>query len=96
MRQGGGPETAFAVGDRVRVVAGDGPYTGCRGTVAEPPYPLPSTSDGAPVGCYVAVDGENGRVRPFLCRELERVRIARVRPPEPEGGRVPNRRSDGR
>lgn len=96
MTVGVDPETAFVVGDRVRIVARDNPYTGCRGTVAEPPYPVPSAGDGEPIGYYVAVDGENGRARPFLCRELERVRVARVRPPDPQAGRVPDRRSDGR
>jgi hypothetical protein len=82
-------EAAFAVGDRVRIVALDNPYTGCRGTIAESPYAVPEDDSGLPLGYYVEVDGEKGRPRPFLGRELESVRVARVRPPEPTGTRRP-------
>lgn len=78
---------AFAVGDRVRIVATDNPYTGCRGSVCEAPYPVPDGDAGAPLGYYVAIDGENGLARPFLHQEIEPVRIARVRPPEPDARR---------
>lgn len=81
------PETAFEVGDRVRIVASDNPYTGCRGTIAESPYAVPEDEAGLPLGYYVAVDGEKGRPRPFLGRELERARVAKVRPPDPTSGR---------
>lgn len=70
----------LALGDRVRVVTAGSPYTGCRGTVAAAPSEVPPGPDGEPLGCYVAIDGENGRLRPFLSRELERLRPARVRP----------------
>lgn len=73
----------FALGDRVRIVTGDSAYTGCRGTVAAPPARVPASEDGEPLGYYVAIDGENGRVRPFLTLELERLRPARVRPRPP-------------
>ena len=63
--------------------------TGCRGTIAESPYAVPEDESGLPLGYYVAVDGEKGRPRPFLGRELERVRVAKVRPPDPVGGRQP-------
>ena len=90
------PQGAFAAGDRVRIVAADNPYTGCRGTVAPAPYQVPEDESGLPLGYYVAVDGEQGGPQPFLGQELERVRVARVRPPEPEGGRRPERETGQR
>jgi hypothetical protein len=69
----------LSVGARVRIVAVANPYTGCRGTVAESPSAVPVGSSGLPLGYYVAVDGENGRVRPFLVEEIEPLRAARVR-----------------
>jgi hypothetical protein len=67
----------FGVGDRVRVIQVEGLYTGCRGTVA--PSPELESGEAAPLGYYVAVDGENGVVRPFLRSELEPLSAARVR-----------------
>ena len=32
------------------------------------------------LGHFVAIDGENGRTRPFLIGDLEPLRVARVRP----------------
>lgn len=69
----------FRFGDRVRVVTGESAYTGCRGTVAAPGSEVPPGPDGEPLGCYVAIDGENGRTRPFLAAELEVLPVARVR-----------------
>ena len=95
MTERDGADGACAVGDRVRIVATGSPYTGCRGTICESPYPVPAGEAGAPLGYYVAIDGENGRTRAFLSQEVERVRVARVRPPEPS---APRRRlsDDGR
>lgn len=74
---------AFGLGDRVRIIAADNPYTGCRGTIAESPYAVPEDDSGLPLGYYVEVDGEKGRPRPFLGRELQSVQVARVLPPDP-------------
>ena len=63
-------------GDRIRVIAQDSAYTGCRGTVVEDPGSLKGVT---PLGYYVAIDGENGRSRPFLSHELQRLVAARVR-----------------
>lgn len=61
-------------GDRVRIKNPASEYTGCRGTVADEPTP------GIPVlGRHVAIDGENGIVRPFLIGDLEPLPVARVR-----------------
>ena len=68
----------FEIGDRVRIVTIGSAYTGCRGFVAAPPSEVPADEEGQSLGCYVAIDGENGRVRPFLTQELERLRAARV------------------
>lgn len=68
----------FEIGDRVRIVTIGSAYTGCRGSVAAPPSEVPADEEGRSLGCYVAIDGENGRVRPFLTQELERLRAARV------------------
>lgn len=58
-------------GDRVRVVQGDSQYTGCRGTIVEASGP--EAGDQLPLGYMVAMDGENGVVRPFLTDALEHV-----------------------
>ncbi len=68
----------FEIGDRVRIVTIDSAYTGCRGFVAAPPSEVPADEEGRSLGYYVAIDGENGRVRPFLTQELERLRAVRV------------------
>jgi hypothetical protein len=78
---------SLAPGDRVRIVAADSDYAGCRGTVAVPPSPVPPAPDGEPLGCYVTIDGDGGRVRPFLTAEIERLRAARVTPRPPDAGR---------
>ena len=66
------------------------PYTGCRGTVAEASSRVPPGPGGQPLGCYVAIDGENGRTRPFLTIELEAIPVARVRSrPAPAREQVP-------
>jgi hypothetical protein len=80
----------FRVGERVRVIASEDPYTGCRGTVAEAPSEVPDGADGDPLGCYVAIDGENGRTRPFLAVDLERIPVARARS-RPSPARTPAR-----
>jgi hypothetical protein len=68
---------AFQPGDRVRVCALDTEYTGCRGTVADDPA---LAADGVtPIGHHVAIDGENGVLRPFLVQDLEPLRPVRVR-----------------
>ena len=82
----------FDIGVRVRVTTPESSYTGCRGTVAEPASEVPPGPDGEPLGCYVAIDGENGRTRPFLVVELEAIPVARVRPrpaPARERGHEP-------
>ncbi len=68
-------------GDRVRIVTVESDYTGCRGTVTSAPSEVPPGPSGEPLGYYVAIDGENGRARPFLTQELERVRAVRVQRP---------------
>ena len=68
-------------GDRVRIVTAESDYTGCRGTVASAPSEVAPGPSGEPLGYYVAIDGENGRARPFLTQELERLRAARVQRP---------------
>lgn len=74
----------FLQGDRVRVIQARGPYTGCRGTIVDPSAETAGADDGQlPLGYYVAIDGENGVVRPFLVGALERI------------GAVSSRRRDG-
>ena len=68
-------------GDRVRIVTAESDYTGCRGTVALAPSEVQPGPSDEPLGYYVAIDGENGRTRPFLTQELELLRAARVRRP---------------
>lgn len=53
-------------------------YTGCRGTVVE----APGTGVSG-LGHFVAIDGENGKTRPFLVEELELLRAATVRARSP-------------
>ena len=62
-------------GDRVRIRNPHSEYTGCRGTVADP-----DEAGVAALGRLVAIDGENGIARPFLCGDLEPLRAARVAP----------------
>jgi hypothetical protein len=86
------PAPQLQIGDRVRIISSDSAYTGSRGIVAAPPSEVPVAEDGRPLGHYVAIDGENGRVRPFLSQELEQLRAARVRPVrEVPAERVPER-----
>ena len=69
---------AFQSGDRVRIRQAVSEYTGCRGTVVEAPGIGASA-----LGHFVAIDGENGKARPFLVQDLELVRAATVRPRSP-------------
>lgn len=71
-------EAVFAAGDRVRVIAADNAYTGCRGRILEASGPV--EGDQLPLGYYVAIDGENGIARPFLASALERVAAVATRP----------------
>lgn len=68
----------LSAGDRVRVTKSPSPYTGCRGVVVE--VSGPDADGGAPLGYYVAIDGENGLRRPFLAGDLEAVTALKVRP----------------
>jgi hypothetical protein len=68
---------AFSHGDRVRILKDQSEYTGCRGVVVEKPRgPHGNVSA---LGNFVAIDGENGKVRPFLLSDLELLRVASVR-----------------
>ncbi len=69
----------FEQGDRVRVVQAESPYTGCRGTIAGASGS--SRDSRLPLGYYVAIDGENGVVRPFLIEALERIAAVSSRQP---------------
>ncbi len=69
---------AFQSGDRVRIRHAVSEYTGCRGTVVEAPGIGTSA-----LGHFVAIDGENGKARPFLVQDLELARAATVRPRSP-------------
>jgi len=71
-------------GERVRVITPQSPYTGCRGTVLEDPGARQGVT---PLGYYVAIDGENGRGRPFLATELQRLVAVSARRRELEGAR---------
>lgn len=72
------PTVEFQVGDRVRVIRAESPYTGCRGTVIESSG---RCDDGQlPLGYYVAIDGENGINRAFLASDLDTVVALKVRP----------------
>ncbi|MEE2674312.1 MAG: hypothetical protein VX466_10985 [Myxococcota bacterium] len=72
-------------GDRVRIISVQGAYTGCRGTLARSPSEVPLGPSGDPLGYYVAIDGENGRLRPFLSQELQLLRAVRTRGPRGDG-----------
>ena len=73
-------EGMWKTGDRVRVVHGLSPYTGCRGTVVEPPGQRGhADQDQLPLGYFVAIDGENGVARPFLADALERIAAVSTR-----------------
>ncbi len=65
-------------GDRVRVIHGQSPYTGCRGTLVEDSDVAQSGQ--LPLGYYVAIDGENGVAQPFLTGALERISAVSSRP----------------
>ena len=68
---------SFRDGDRVRIKNPHSEYTGCRGTI------VIQSGDQPPgmsvLGHFVAIDGENGRVRPFVISDLERLTGARIR-----------------
>jgi hypothetical protein len=67
----------FRQGDRVRIKNPINEYTGCRGTIVIDAADQPAGV--LPLGHFVAIDGENGRTRPFLVTDLEPLRVARVR-----------------
>lgn len=68
----------FRRGDRVRIIDPNHEYTGSRGTIADP---AEQADAGLSIlGHHVAIDGENGRTRPFLVSELEPLRVMRARP----------------
>lgn len=78
----------FKTGDRVRVCRPESEYTGCRGTIADTSATL---QEGVtPLGHFVAIDGENGVVRPFLVQDLEPLRPAVVRRTRSREGSVVN------
>ena len=66
----------FRNGDRVRIKNPSNEYTGCRGTVVVDAADQPAGV--LALGHFVAIDGENGRTRPFLLADLEPLRVARV------------------
>ena len=66
----------FRQGDRVRIKDPLSEYTGSRGTVMIDASDQPEGV--LALGYFVAIDGENGRTRPFLVRDLERLQVARV------------------
>lgn len=91
----------FQQGDRVRIVQAKGPYTGCRGTIADASAVTDVAGAGVgaevgagvddgqlPLGYYVAIDGENGVVRPFLVEALERIGAVSSRRRETAADRV--------
>jgi len=82
-------EKHFVPGDRVRIRKPRSEYTGCRGTVSQ--QPGSPGREVAPLGYFVAIDGENGVTRPFLVADLELLEAARVRRVRRARGR-----SDGR
>lgn len=70
-------DSRFRRGDRVRIVSKNHEYTGCRGTIADDPE---AAGPGVSVlGHHVAIDGENGQVRPFLVSDLQPLRALRAR-----------------
>jgi hypothetical protein len=66
----------FQRGDRVRITRAVSEYTGCRGTIVEAASDSPKGVTA--LGHFVAIDGENGRARPFLIGDLELLRAAKV------------------
>jgi hypothetical protein len=68
---------SFKRGDRVRIKNPVSEYTGCRGTIADAAADQPAGVSA--LGHFVAIDGENGRTRPFLAKDLEMLTAARVR-----------------
>jgi hypothetical protein len=68
----------FRCGDRVRIIDPNHEYTGSRGTIADPEEHADAGI--LMLGHHVAIDGENGRTRPFLVSELEPLRAMRARP----------------
>lgn len=71
---------SFRQGDRVRVKNPLSEYTGCRGTIVVDAADQPEGVHA--LGHFVAIDGENGRTRPFLVADLEALQVARVRRPD--------------
>jgi hypothetical protein len=72
---------SFRPGDRVRIKNPVSEYTGCRGTIVVDAADQPTGL--LPLGHFVAIDGENGRTRPFLVADLERLEAARVKRARP-------------
>ncbi len=81
-------DQAFCHGDRVRIKTADSEYTGCRGTICKDP--AEAVAGVASLGFFVAIDGENGRTRPFLATDLELLQVARVRRPAVAAKRAPS------
>ncbi len=75
---------AFDDGDRVRILKDRSEYTGCRGVIVHDPSHDPSQGgeDLSALGYFVAIDGENGKTRPFLVGDLEPLQATLVRRPE--------------
>ncbi len=71
----------FRRGDRVRIIHPTSEYTGCRGTIADPPTaggPGESADGVTRLGHHVAIDGENGILRPFLVSDLQPLQAVRA------------------
>lgn len=84
----------FRQGDRVRIKKPVSEYTGARGTIVVDAVDQP---DGViALGHFVAIDGENGRTRPFLVADLEPLRVARVSGSEQSLDEASESRSDPR
>jgi len=73
----------FQQGDRVRIRNPQSEYTGCRGTITD--EAAGQAIGVTALGHFVAIDGENGRTRPFLANDLEPLRAASVRGRPVEG-----------
>jgi hypothetical protein len=71
---------ALRHGDRVRIRKERSEYTGCRGMIVQ--EPRQGRGDLSALGYFVAVDGENGKTRPFLVTDLEVLQAASVRRPQ--------------
>jgi len=71
---------ALKHGDRVRILKERSEYTGCRGMIVQ--EPSQGSGDLSALGYFVAIDGENGKTRPFLVADLEVLQAASVRRPE--------------